>query len=159
MRFNLKWIIDKISIKFRSKGWRFIIFKTLKWPREPLPQNLLTRNQEEEELRPSPSTSTRSWNKSTPTSESQRKPWTSWTLSFTTPSTESPLKDQSSSDSTREELFLPDKFNLLSSLSSQENSLDTPSLKEPKPSLNTSKYDIQWLLICALFNLFLLLNY
>jgi hypothetical protein len=36
-------------------------------------------------------------------------------------STELPLKDQNSLDSTKEELFHPDKFNQLSNLSSQEN--------------------------------------
>ena len=136
-------MIDKISIKFRNL-WRDYKnkLKQSKWPKEPLLLKLLTRKLEEEELKPSQSISTRSSSKSTPTSESQRKPWTSWTLSFTTLSTESPLKDQSSSDSTREELSHHDKFNLPSSSSSQENSPDMPSLKELKPSPNTSKYDI-----------------
>ena len=101
----------------------------------------LTEKLEEEELRLSQSTSTRFSSKSTPTSESQRRPWTSWTPSSTTPSTESPPKDPSSSDSTREELSHPERSNLLSSSSSPENSPDTPSLKEPKPSLNTSNND------------------
>lgn len=136
-------MIDKISIKFRML-WRDYKnkLKQIKWPMEPLPLKLLTRKPEEEELKPSPSISTRSSSKSTQTSESQRKPWTSWTLSSTTLSTESPLKDQSSLDSTREELSHLVKSNQLSSSSSQENSPDTPSLKEPKPSLNTFKYDI-----------------
>ena len=100
-----------------------------------------TRRSEDVELKLSQSTSTRFSSKSTQTSESQRRPWTSWTPSSTTPSTESPLKDQSSSDSTREELFHPERFNLPSSSSSPENSPDTPSLKEPRPSPSTSNND------------------
>ena len=143
MRINLDIMIDKIGIKFWVL-WRDYKNKLnkIKWPREPLPLKLLTRKPEEEELKPSPSISTKSSSKSTQTSESQRKPWTSWTPSSTTLSTESPLKDQSSLDSTREELFHLVKSNQLSSSSSQENSPDTPSLKEPKPSPNTFKYDI-----------------
>jgi hypothetical protein len=111
----------------------------LKW--KPL-NPTVTEKPEEEESRPSPSTSTRCSSKYTPTLVSQRKPWTSWTHSFMTPSTESPLKDQSWLDSTKEELSLPVKFNPLSSSSSPENLLDTPCLREPKLSLNTSNNDI-----------------
>ncbi len=155
MRINLDIMIDKISIKFRML-WRDYKnkLKQIKWPREPLPLKLLTRKPEEEELKPSPSISTRSSSKSTQTSESQRRPWTSWTLSSTTLLTESPLKAQNSSDSTREELSHLVKSNLPSSSSSQENSPDTPSLKEPKPSPNTSNNDINRLLICAVISSF-----
>ena len=118
---------------------QIIIWK--EWLANPQIRQRLTEKWEEEELRLSQSTSTRFSSKSTPTSESQRRPWTSWTPSSTTPSTESPLKDPSSSDSTREELSHPERSNLLSSSSSPENSPDTPSLKEPKPSLNTSNND------------------
>ena len=75
MRINLDMMLDKISIKFRML-WRDYInkLKKSKWPREPLPLKLLTRKLEEEELKPSPSISTKSSSKSTQTLESQRKP-------------------------------------------------------------------------------------
>ena len=114
-----------------------------KWERnQPKPKSLLlTRKPEEEESRPSPSTSTRSSSKCTPISESQRRPWTSWTPSSMIPSTELPLKDPSLLDSTREELFHPERSNQLSSSSSPENSPDTLSQKELKPLLNISNND------------------
>ncbi len=125
-----------------------------KWEKDqPLPK-VPIKKPEEEEFKPSQSISTKFLNKSTQTSEFQRKPWTSWTLSSTTLSTESPLKDQNSLDSTKEELFHPDKSNQLSNLSSQENLPDTLFLKELKPSLNTFNNDINRLLICALFLIF-----
>ncbi len=114
-----------------------------KWvkKREP-PNQELIRKQEEEEFKPSPSIFTKSLSKCTPTLVSQRRPWTSWTPSSMILSTELPLKAQSSSDSTREELSHPEKSNLLSSSFSPENSLDTLSLKELKPSPNTSNNDL-----------------
>jgi hypothetical protein len=57
------------------------------------------------------------------------------------PSTESPLKLPSSLDSIREEPSHPEKFKLLLSSSSPVNWLDTPSLKEPRLSLNTPVVD------------------
>ena len=103
--------------------------------------NHLIRKPEEEEFKPSQSISTKFLNKYTQISESQRKPWTSWTLSFMILLTELPLKDQNSLDSTKEEPSLPEKSNQLLSLSSPENSLDTLSLKEPKQSQNTFNND------------------
>ena len=101
----------------------------------------LKRKLEEEEFKLSLSTSTKFWNKFTLILVSPRRPWTSWTLSFMIPLTELLLKDPNLLDSTREELFHPEKFNQLSSSSSPENLLDMLYLKEPKPSPNTSNND------------------
>jgi len=122
---------------------RCFIKRLIKWERNllKLRDQLLTRKPEEEELRPSPSTSTRSSSRCTLTLVSPRRPWTSWTPSFMTLSTESPLKDPSSSDSTREELFHLGKSKVQLSSSSPENSQDTPCLREPRPSPNTFKCD------------------
>ena len=123
--------------------FQYEFYQSKQWEKNlPKPERAPTRKPEEEEFRPSPSTSTKSSSRSTPTSESQRRPWTSWTPSSTTPSTESPLKDPSSSDSTREELSHPEKSNLPSSSSSQESWPDTLFLKEPRPSPSTSNNDL-----------------
>jgi len=146
---------------FQSLFSKFIFKLILKWEKNQLPLlNLPIEKPEEEELKPSPSTSTKCSSKCTQTSESQRKPWTSWTLSFTTLSTESLLKDQSSSDSTKEELFLHDRFNPLLNLSSQESWQDTPSQKEPKPSQNTFKYehDLLWAYLHINVHFFVLIS-
>ena len=98
----------------------------------------MTRKPEEEESKPSPSISTKFLNKFTQTLVSQRRLWTSWILSSMILLTELPLKDLNSSDSTKEELFHQDRFNQLLNLSFQENSLDTLSQRELKPSQNIS---------------------
>jgi len=128
---------------------KVIIISKIQWPKHP-ELNHLTEKPEEEELRPSPSISTRSSSKYTLTSVSPRRLWTSWTPSSTISSTELPLKDLNSSDSTKEELSHPEKSNLLLNLSSLENLLDTPSLKEPRLLQNTSNNDFVFLLICII---------
>jgi hypothetical protein len=141
---------DNISLSLKSAvsgNNQYLIKWQEKTKHQQKLQAKLTRKPEEEESKPSPSTSTRCSSKYTPTSVSPRKPWTSWTLSFMILSTELPLKDPSSSDSTREELSHPEKSNLLSSLSSPENSPDMLSPKEPKPSPNTFNNDLIELII------------
>lgn len=66
-------------------------------------------------------------------------------------STELPLKVQNSSDSIKEELFLPEKSNQLSNSSSPENSPDTLSQKELKQSPNTSNNDLMHSLFMYFF--------
>ena len=114
-------------------------------------QQRLTRKPEEEESKPSLFTSTKSSSKFTPTLVSPRKPWTSWTLSFMILSTELPLKVQSSSDSTREELSHPERSNLLLSSFFQVNSQDMLSQREPRLSPSTSNNDLYELIIMYSF--------
>lgn len=94
-----------------------------------------------EEAKLSQSTFTKSSSRSTLTSELARRPWTSWTLSSMTPSTELRWKPPSSSDLIREEPSLPEKYKLQSSYYFLENSPDTPSAKAPRPSLNSHLAD------------------
>ena len=138
---------DIFRLKFKNK--LILNNQISKWERKK-PSQKPTRKPEEEELKPSPSTSTKCWSKCTQTSESPRKPWTSWTPSFMTPSTESPLKAPNSSASTREGPSPPEKFNRQSSWSCQENWPDTPFLKEPRQLPNTSSNDFCLNLICLI---------
>lgn len=55
---------------------------------------------------------------------------------------ESPQRDPNSSDSTKEELFLHDRFSLLSNSSYPESSPDMPFQREQRPSLNTFSNDL-----------------
>ena len=150
----ISYMIQPIKL-FYSLCWikshrNYSLFQALyiriieRWERsQPKPKSQpLTRRQEEEELRPSRSTSTRCSSRSTPTSVSPRKPWTSWIPSFTILLTESPLRDQSWWGSTREGLFPLGRCSPRSNLSCQENSPDTPFQREPRPSLNTSSNDL-----------------
>ncbi len=143
----------KLTFEILCAARVIIIWKWQERKKEELPKHpsLLTRKLEEEEFKPSPSTSTRCSSKCTPKSVSPRRPWTSWTPSFTILSTELPLKVPSSSDSTREELSHPERSNLLWSSSSPVNSPGMPSLRAPRLSQNTSNNDFCVLIYLAHF--------
>ena len=91
--------------------------------------------------KPSLYTSTRSWSRSTPKSESAERPWTSWTPSSTTLSTNLPSKLPNWWDSTREERFLHARFKLELNSCSLESWPDMLSVKEPRQSPSTPVHE------------------
>jgi len=79
--------------------------------------------------RPTPSTSTRSWSKSTQTLASRARPWVLWTPSSTTSSRESPTKPQSCPTTTDARPSRAARYKLRYAYFCPVNWLSTPSVK------------------------------